>query len=132
VLAFIGTDGTIHVLVLQGQAWTALGSVPLQPGDLPLSISMASDAAGRVVLAWAEASHVLPWGSGQRVQPNHAASRSLGWAQLQGGAFTSLPSPALDADRGTFEHPFVTFDAQGRAAIAFVEDGRVVVRARSF
>jgi hypothetical protein len=128
VLAFIGTDDQLHLLRFESGAWVALGGATVGSGHLALSLSLAHDATGKVVLAWTEASNALPWSSGKFVQPNHAARVKVSWAQLDPTGFTPLPSPALDAAQGTFEQPSVTFDGAGRPVIAFIEDGRVVIR----
>lgn len=128
VLAFIGVDEALHVLRLEGASWVALGGASVTPGLLPFSLSLSSDAAGRVLLAWHEATHVLIASSGEWVLPRAVERSTLHWATLDTAGFVKLDPVGLDLAQGTFEDPFATFDPAGRPVITWVEDGRVVVQ----
>lgn len=127
VTAFVGTDEQLHVLRFEGPGWAVMAELSPAAGRLPLEVSLAANSAGELALAWTEGSHVLLATSAQRVQPVHLASAAVRWGRF-GAAFTELPPPMLDPDRGTPEQPRVVMREAGRAVVGWLENGEVVLR----
>lgn len=128
VVAFLGADEQVHVVRLEGTSWVALGGATVSAGLLPLSLSLAVDPSGRVLLAWHEATHPYVANSGARIVPRHVETSALRWARLESGTtFTALPAAGLDVMQGAPQQPHVSVDATGRPVLAWVEDGRVLV-----
>jgi hypothetical protein len=127
VVAFVGTDERVHVQRFEGPGWAVVTELTPAAGRIPLEVSLGANSAGALAVAWTEASHVLLARSAQRVQPVHLESAAVRWGVFA-PTFTELPSPTLDAEQGTPEQVRVVMREAGRAVVAWLEDGEVVLR----